>query len=120
MEFETFLNLIKKYRSFLKIYLFFYRFFGFYLSFSYYICTKKGFSPFLYLNSLTDFDFYLLFLEVNFFYSYHLEIKYLKKLKIDFFKKLMIYKGVRFLKFLPIRGQRTKSNAKTRRKYHIV
>ena len=120
MEFDFFLNLVKKNNSFREIYYFFNYFFGFNFSFSFYICIKQGYSPFIILSSLTNLDLYLLFLELNFFYCYNLEKKNLKLLKIDFLKKIKTYKGIRFSYFLPIRGQRTKTNAKTRKKYHII
>ena len=44
-----------------------------------------------------------------------------KKKEIIFrFKNKKCYKGIRFLKNLPVNGQRTKTNSKTRKKYRII
>ena len=46
--------------------------------------------------------------------------KKLKKKNIFLHKKNKSYKGIRLLKNLPINGQRTKTNSKTRKKHHII
>ena len=44
-----------------------------------------------------------------------------KKKEIIFrLKNTKCYKGIRFLKNLPVNGQRTKTNSKTRKKYKII
>ena len=120
MEFSIFLKLFSNFNLSKKLYYFLNYFFGFNLSFSYYICIKQGFSPFIQLNHLNNKDLYLLFLEFNYFYCYFLELNNLKKLKIDFLKQIFSFKGYCHSFFLPVRGQRTKNNSKTRKKYHIV
>ncbi|MGX7577224.1 ribosomal protein uS13 [Candidatus Vidania fulgoroideorum] len=48
--------------------------------------------------------------------------KYLKRyiyLNIEKLIKIKCYRGIRHLKKLPVRGQNTRNNAKTRKKYHV-
>jgi len=120
MEFFVFLNLFKKFNKNLELYYFLNHFFGFNLGFSYYVCLKQGFSPFMKLLYLDNRDLYLIFMEFNFFYCYFIELKNFKKLKIDFLKQIYSIKGYNHSFFLPVRGQRTKNNSRTRKKYHIT
>jgi small subunit ribosomal protein S13 len=84
---------------------------------SFLICKKLGFSKNLKIKSLSKDQLNKLVITIE-----HLEIKLasdLKKLKILNTKKLISiksYKGLRKFKGLPVRGQRTHTNAKTSRK----
>lgn len=48
------------------------------------------------------------------------EIKFEKKKNIEILKKLKTFKGEKHTKNLPVNGQRTKTNAKTRKKFKII
>ena len=73
---------------------------------------------------------FLLNLNMNILFKYLYEINLLKKKVISIYlnkkekllnlKKLKSYKGIRLIRKLPINGQRTKSNAKTRKKRNIL
>ena len=49
-----------------------------------------------------------------------INLKLEKKINIEFLEKLQNYKGKRHLSNLPVNGQRTKTNAKTRKKFKIT
>ena len=84
---------------------------------SFFICKKLGFSKNLKIKNLTKEQIIKLIKTIEF-----LNIKLagdLKKLKLFSLKNLVSiksYKGLRRIKGLPIRGQRTHTNAKTSRK----
>lgn len=82
-------------------------------------CKKLGFSINYKLSKLTDDQIFKLIKLVE---TSNLVINnYLKKSKILLAKKLVqikTYRGIRKLRGLPVRGQRTHTNAKTCRKIH--
>ena len=47
-------------------------------------------------------------------------IRFSKKKNIDLMQKLNTVKGQKHLRSLPVNGQRTKTNAKTRKKFKII
>jgi ribosomal protein S13 len=112
--------MVKGFKNRYNISFFLNKFFGFQRSFSFYVCSKLGYSPYLKMNFFINSDFYLIYLEVNFFYSFFFELRNLKLLKIDFFKNIKNYRGYCFLNYYPVRGQRTKNNAKTIKKFKVL
>jgi small subunit ribosomal protein S13 len=51
------------------------------------------------------------------YYFNHMRFKFKR---LAFLRTLNTYKGLRYNKNLPVRGQRTKTNAKTRKKFNIL
>ena len=85
---------------------------------SYGVCKKLGFNVYTKVNELTQKDIFMLIHTVN-FYKNLIILDELKKKHyddIDKLKKINSYKGLRHKLNLPVRGQRTKTNAKTQKK----
>lgn len=77
------------------------------------LCVKKGTNPNNKTFKLKIFYFnYISNLVVN-----KLNIKQMKK-NIKFFWQIKIYRGIRHMLNLPVHGQRTKTNSKTKRKFN--
>ena len=85
---------------------------------SYTICKKLGFNKNLKINKLTNDQIFKLTKLIE---DSNLKITTeLKKSQVFALKKLVdikCYKGLRKIKGLPVRGQRTHTNAKTSKKY---
>lgn len=115
MDFNFFFNLfLKDKNSFFFFFLL--HFFGFSFNFVSFLLTKFGLNFFEKKIYIKKNFLYSFFIDFNFFYCLFLKYKELKLMKIDFLKKIKVYKGLRFLKKLPVNGQRTKNNSKTIKK----
>jgi small subunit ribosomal protein S13 len=79
------------------------------------ICKKVNISPMLKVGELTDEQAEVIRTEIG---SYQVEgdLKREVALNIKRLMELGTYRGVRHRKGLPLRGQRTKTNAKTRKR----
>ncbi len=82
---------------------------------SYYICKKSGVSPFLKVRELSELDVLEIQKSVS---KFETEGVLRTKIKINIkrLRDIKCYRGVRHKLSLPVRGQRTKTNAKTRKK----
>ena len=86
---------------------------------AFFVMSKLGFNSFVYLRDLCMYD--LLILHTFIRTSYRIETSLLREVQhnVKSLISLLSYKGLRHLQSLPLRGQRTCSNAKTRKKYKI-
>lgn len=88
-------------------------------SFSEMICKHLGFSM-EYVLSNIDTDHSILLSLREFFYllDFHIELFLRKKNKLSLYllRRLRAYRGIRYFRGLPIRGQRRHTNAKTIRR----
>jgi hypothetical protein len=115
MDFDFFFGLFVNSSSYF-FYFFLLSFFGYSYSFVSFLVVKFGLNFYEKKNNLNKIFLYKFFIDFNFFYCLFLKNKKLKLMKIDFLKKIKVYKGFRFLNKLPVRGQNTRSNAKTSKK----
>lgn len=84
---------------------------------SFLICKKLGFSKNLKIKNLSKEQLnYLIKVLENLEIKIGSDLKKLKILNIKTLISIKSYKGIRIIKGLPIRGQRTHTNAKTSRK----
>ena len=97
-----------------------YQRFGVNISLSFYFCTCLGFSPsFIYKNiryNTSLFKISIFFDTYKYFFDYELKKKQIEDLAIII--SIMSYRGSRHRNKFPTRGQRTRSNYKTSKKYH--
>lgn len=88
-------------------------------SFSAVICKYMGFSK-EYSLSAIDTDHYIFLFLREFFYIVdqyvELFLRRKNKLSLNLLRKLHAYRGVRYFRGLPIRGQRRRTNARTVRR----
>lgn len=83
------------------------------------ICTKLGLSyPFL-LKNLNLYNKGLLIFILDFYTWLEVRIKRIIYQNIKQYYDILSYKGIRHKDSLPVRGQRTRSNARTRKRYKI-
>ena len=61
-------------------------------------------------------------LKLKFMKMFYQQVKFkrIKSLNVSFKKKLCLYFSYRHLMYLPVRGQRTRTNAKTRKDFFII
>jgi small subunit ribosomal protein S13 len=82
------------------------------------ICRKLGFSKNLKIKNLSEFQIKkIVFIVENSNILITSDLKKLKSLAIKTLVAIKSYKGLRKIKGLPVRGQRTHTNAKTSRKF---
>lgn len=83
---------------------------------AFYICARLGFGfPFT-LKSLNTYYSMFLFFILDYFTWLEARIKRIYKQNVRFLVDLNSYKGIRHKDRLPVRGQRTRTNSKTRKK----
>jgi ribosomal protein S13 len=82
------------------------------------ISSLLGVSPFLRFNTLNRHHVRKIFrmLALKFYINY----SYIKEKKFELLKTLITFKMIRYYFSLPLRGQRTRTHAKTRKKYNIL
>ena len=80
-----------------------------------YICKKAGISPFL---RVSDLDNTVITLIQKIVLEFEIEGNLRRRIRINIkrFRDIKCYKGLRHKSSLPVRGQRTKTNAKTRKR----
>jgi len=103
----------------ISLFSFFMLFYNINYSTSFKIIRRLGVPMNLHIRTLglnTDLDSIFFVIRDNFYFNY---LNYKFK-RLVFLKTLNTFKGVRYNKNLPIRGQRTKTNAKTRKKFNIL
>jgi len=84
------------------------------------ITSKIGLSyPFLFKN-LNSYNKQLLSFILDFFTWLEIRIKRLINKNIKHHYDVLSYKGLRHTDSLPVRGQRTRSNARTKKRYKII
>jgi len=84
------------------------------------ICSKIGLSyPFL-LKYLNIYNRALLIFVLDFFTWVEIRLKRLIYYNIKKYYEIQCYKGIRHKDSLPVRGQRTRSNAKTKKRFKII
>jgi small subunit ribosomal protein S13 len=83
---------------------------------SYQICDQLGMNYDMRLKSLTNIQIEKLVQYINYNYIYGSELKRLVGKNIQRLIRIASYRGFRHIGKLPVRGQRTHSNAKTSRK----
>ena len=103
-----------------KIFLELQKVYGIGLYRSFYICNSLGLNPFEYCSNLNLYYFELLVSYGRVFYLIDSKLIIFKKRKIKILKEILSYRGLRIIGSLPVRGQRTCSNAKTRKRFNIV
>jgi len=84
-----------------------------------YITNCLGFSSSYHMGSLSYFHFGLIAYVVKRFYAVELSLRRYKFSNIRRFTALRIYRGIRFLSGLPLRGQGTRSNGNTAGRLHF-
>lgn len=84
-----------------------------------YITETLGLSPTYYMGSLSYFHFALIGFLVKKYYKVELSLRQTKLSNIRKFTSLRIYRGLRYLGGLPLRGQGTRSNANTAKRLHF-
>ena len=83
---------------------------------AFFICARLGFSfPFM-LNSLNTYYSMFLFVVLDYFSWLDARIRRIYKQNVRFLVELNTYKGIRHKDSLPVRGQRTRTNSKTKKK----
>jgi len=82
---------------------------------SLYICKKVGISPFLKVNKLNT-DTLSLIQKVVLEFEVEGNLRRRVRINIKRLKDIKCYRGLRHKSSLPVRGQRTKTNAKTRKR----
>jgi len=84
-----------------------------------YMTDSLGFSSSYHMGSLSHFHFGLIAYLVKKFYAVELLLRRSKFSNIRKFTALRIYRGIRYLSGLPLRGQGTRSNGNTAGKLHF-
>jgi small subunit ribosomal protein S13 len=84
------------------------------------ILSYLGISYLCYLNDLNNFKKDLLFFYLENFIISEASIKRYINLRIKRLEDLFTYKGFRHKLFLPVHGQRTRTNANTRRSIRLL
>lgn len=84
------------------------------------ICARLGFGfPFI-MKNLNNYYSMFLFFILDYFTWLEARVKRIYKQNIRFLVELNTYKGLRHKDNLPVRGQRTRTNAKTKKKIRLV
>ena len=79
------------------------------------ILTKTGIDPAIRAKDLTEEDIAKLRYEIENFYTVEGDLRREVAMNIKNMVEINCYRGVRHRKGLPVRGQRTKTNARTRK-----
>ena len=79
------------------------------------ILTKTGIDPAIRAKDLTEEDIAKLRDEIENFYTVEGDLRREVAMNIENMVEINCYRGVRHRKGLPVRGQRTKTNARTRK-----
>jgi len=79
------------------------------------LCLQKGSNPNNNKFKLKNFNLTLISKQVPVYYSFQL----IKK-KVKFFWQIKLYRGIKHMLKLPVHGQRTKTNSKTKRKFNFL
>ena len=79
------------------------------------LCIKKGGNPNNNKFKLKN----LYFTSISRQVTSNLNIKQIKK-NISFFWQIKLYRGIKHMLRLPVHGQRTKTNSKTKRKFNYL
>ena len=82
-------------------------------------CIKGGFAYPYRINNLNFYHFNVLSLILNGLTWLDVKIRRLERYKIKILIDIKCYKGLRHLNNLPCRGQRTRTNARTRKKLKL-
>ncbi len=82
-------------------------------------CIKAGFAYPYSINNLNFYHFNVISLILNGFTWLDIKIRRLEKYQIKILIDIKCYKGLRHLNNLPCRGQRTRTNARTRKKLKL-
>lgn len=83
---------------------------------SFVAASKIGLSYPFFINNLNFYNFYLLSSVLNGLTWLEIRIKQLIKLRLFSLIDMECYKGIRHVDALPCRGQRTRTNARTRKR----
>jgi small subunit ribosomal protein S13 len=84
-----------------------------------YVCARLGFSWPFSLNNINLYNYSALVYMLDFFTWLEVRIKRIIFLNIKNLYKIESYKGIRHKDSLPTRGQRTRTNASTKKRYKI-
>jgi small subunit ribosomal protein S13 len=87
---------------------------------SIFICSRLGFSYPFSLNNINLYNFFILTYILDFFTWLEIRIKRIIFQNIKNLYKIESYKGIRHKDSLPVRGQRTRTNASTKKRYKII
>lgn len=82
------------------------------------LCLKYGFSLFIQIGFIRKNLLKIIYQKFRFFFI-NIYLKQLIKKKLNFKKKLGLYQFQRQSRFLPSRGQRTQTNARTIKKFNF-
>ena len=82
---------------------------------SLYICKKAGISPFVKVNSLND-NTLALIQKIILEFEVEGNLRRRVRINVKRLKDIKCYRGIRHKASLPVRGQRTKTNANTRKR----
>jgi len=80
---------------------------------------KSAFRKKKYINKDKKKDIDILKLRFVFFFSQKVNFRRMRMKNIKFKEKLCLYFSYRHMMYLPVRGQRTKTNAKTRKDFNV-
>jgi len=84
-----------------------------------FVMSKLGFNHFVYLRDLGSYDLLILHTFIRTSYKISTSLEREVQYNVKSLITLLSYKGLRHKQGLPLRGQRTCSNAKTRKKYRV-
>lgn len=87
---------------------------------SIFICSRLGLSYPFSLNNINLYNYFLLVYVLGFFTWLEVRIKRIIFQNIKNLYKIESYKGQRHKDSLPVRGQRTRTNASTKKRYKII
>ena len=87
---------------------------------SIYISSRLGFSYPFSLNNINFYNYLALIYILDFFTWLEVRIKRIISQNIKNLYKIESYKGLRHKDSLPVRGQRTRTNASTKKRYKII
>jgi|HubBroStandDraft_3_1064219.scaffolds.fasta_scaffold438823_3 small subunit ribosomal protein S13 len=87
---------------------------------SIFICSRLGLSYPFSLNSLNIYNYLVLVYVLDFFTWLEVRVKRIIFQNIKNLYKIECYKGFRHKDSLPTRGQRTRTNASTKKRYKIM
>ena len=85
-----------------------------------YICSSLGLKNYMTISCISAYHFELLVEFTRKFYVIESKLIFIKDKKIAILKQILSYRGLRLINHLPLRGQRTCSNAKTRIRFKIT
>ena len=100
-----------------KIFIVWTKLYGININYSIILCNYLGISRFLLFKKLNLGHLKIIYKYIK--KKINLNLYELKMNNISVLKKIKNYRGWRHIFFLPVRGQRTHTNAKTRKKFRI-